>query len=82
MEALYHFNQLHYVTLTVLMCIVAVLKALFFYNIVQVFHHNKINLERPFNQFLAKFILTMASFAFGIGLFAYWGKDFTKFLLE
>lgn len=82
LAALYQFNQSHYVTLTVLMCIVAVLKSLLFFNIVQVLHHNKINLERPFNQFLAKFILTIASFAFGIGLFAYWGKGFTKFLLE
>ena len=81
LSSLYHLNQSHFVTFTGLMCIVTVLKAILFYNIVKVFHSKKINLAQPFNHFLKKFLLTVASFAFGIGLFSYWGTGFAKYLV-
>lgn len=78
LAALYHFNQSHYVTLTVLMCIVAVLKAVLFCHIVLVFHSKKIDLAQPFNDSLKKFIDLVATISFGIGLFSLWGAGFTK----
>ena len=81
LAALYHFNQSYYVTLTVLMCIIAVLKAVLFYIIVLVFHSKKIGFVRPFNQSLKKFIDLVASISFGIGLFSLWGAGFTKNLI-
>lgn len=81
LSALYHFNQSHYVTLTSLMCIVTVLKAILFYNIVRVFHSKKIDLVQPFNYFLKKFIDLVAFISFGIGLFSVWGAGFTKYLI-
>lgn len=82
LAALYHFNQSHYVTLTVLMCIVAVLKAILFYHIVLVFHSKKIDLARPFNHSLKKFIDLVATISCGIGLFSLLGAGFTKNLIE
>ncbi|WP_158729636.1 MULTISPECIES: DUF2975 domain-containing protein [unclassified Flavobacterium] len=82
LAALYHFNKSHYVTLTVLMCIVAVLKAVLFYTIVLVFHSKKIDLAQPFNNSLKKFIDLVATISFGIGLFSLWGAGFTKNLIE
>ena len=82
LAALYHFNQSHYVTLTVLMCIVTVLKAVLFYNIVLVFHSKKIDLAQPFSDSLKKFIDLVTTISFGIGLFSLWGAGFTKNLIE
>ena len=82
LSALYHFNQSHYVTLTVLMCIVTVLKAVLFYNIVHVFHTKKIDLTQPFNSFLKKFIDVVAIISFGIGLFSLWGAGFANNLMD
>ncbi|MBC5862536.1 DUF2975 domain-containing protein [Flavobacterium turcicum] len=82
LAALYHFNQSYYVTLTVLMCIVSVLKSVLFYTIVLVFHSKKIDLAQPFNDSLKKFIDLVASISFGIGLFSLWGAGFTKNLIQ
>jgi hypothetical protein len=82
LATLYHFNQSYYVTLTILMCIVTVLKAVLFYTIVLVFHSKKIDLAQPFNHSLKKFIDLVAIISFGIGLFSLWGAGFTKNLIE
>ena len=72
LSELYHHNQSHYVTLTALMIIVAVLRAIMFYLIVKVFHDNKLNLSHPFNEPMHRFIQNIAYLALGIGLFSYW----------
>ncbi len=79
---LYHFNQSYYVTLTVLMIIAALLKALLFYIIVKIFHDKKINLSAPFNEILGSYIFKIAYLALGIGLFCYWGAKCTEWIVQ
>lgn len=81
LSALYYFNQSYFVTLTSLMIIVAVLKAVLFYEIVKIFHSKKFDLEQPFKDAIRKFIVIMANVAFGIGLFSAWGAGLNEYLI-
>lgn len=73
LSQLYHFNQSYYVTLTSIIVIAAVLKALMFYFIVKIFHDKRLNLLKPFNEVMRRFVLIIAWLALGIGLFSFWG---------
>ena len=78
LNALYDYNQSRYVTLTSLMVIVAVLKALLYYLIVKIFHDKKLDLSKPFNGVVGRFIINMSYLALGIGLFSNWGANVRK----
>ena len=80
--ALYQFNQSHFVTLTSLMTIVAVLKAILFYLIIKIIHNKKLNLVKPFNKEVNRFIFSLAYLAIGIGLFASWGTHFSENMIQ
>lgn len=82
LSALYHFNQSHYVVLSSLMIIATVLKALMFYFIVKIFHDKELNLSKPFNEVMKRFILIIAYLALGIGLFSFWGTKFAAQLVN
>lgn len=82
LSELHNYNQVHYVTLISLMIIAAVLKALMFFFIVKIFHENKLDLSKPFNETVRRFILKISYLALGIGLFSFWGTEFTKGLLN
>lgn len=79
-QELYQYNQSHFVTLVVLLIIVNALKAFLFYLIVNIFHKKKLNLANPFNEKLGNYIFNLAYVAFGIGLFSYWGNNFSNWL--
>ena len=80
--SLYQFKQSHFVTLTSLMTIVAVLKAILFYLIIKIIHNKKLNLVKPFNKEVNRFIFSLAYLAIGIGLFASWGTNFSENMIQ
>jgi Protein of unknown function (DUF2975) len=71
----YNFNEAIFVTLVTLMSITTFLKATMFYLIVKIFHDKKLDLSKPFNATLAKYIYLIAYCAFGIGIFSSWGSN-------
>jgi hypothetical protein len=71
----YKFNDVIFVTLVTLMSITTFLKATMFYLIVKIFHDKKLDLSKPFNAILAKYIYLIAYCAFGIGIFSSWGSN-------
>ncbi|MFZ1527978.1 MAG: DUF2975 domain-containing protein [Ferruginibacter sp.] len=77
LSKLYHFNKSHFVMLTSLMIIIAILKALMFYFIVKIFHDKKIDFLKPFNEALNRFIFNTAYLALGIGFFSSWAAKFS-----
>lgn len=77
---LYSFNQSHFITFVSLLIIVSVLKSILFYLIVSLFHKKKLNLASPFNEVLGKYIFNLAYVALGIGIFSYWGNNFSNWL--
>jgi len=80
LNALYRYNQSHFITLTCLMIIATLLKALMFYFIVKIFHDKRLSLSKPFNELMNRFILITAWLALGIGLFSLWGTKFAAAL--
>lgn len=82
LSELYNFNQSHFVTLTSIMIIVTVLKALMFYFIVELFHNKKFDLSYPFNENVKRFIAKIAYLVLGIGLFSFWGSEFVENLVK
>ena len=77
---LYQFNQIYFVTIIVLLIIVSLLKSILFYFIINIFHKKKLNLNNPFNEQLGKYIFKIGYLATGIGLFSWWGNNFSKWL--
>lgn len=75
---LYKFSQSHFITIAVLLIIVSILKSILFYLIVNLFHKKKLNLTTPFNETLGKHIFNLSYLAFGIGIFSYWGVQFSN----
>lgn len=78
LDQLYQFDQSHFVTLVVLLIIVSMLKSILFYLAVLLFHKKQLNLSAPFNETLGKYIMNFSYLAFGIGLFSYWGNNFSN----
>lgn len=79
---LYAYDRDQYFTMTLLMSIAAILKALLFYLIVKMLYDKKINLAQPFSERAGFFIRNMGYVALGIGLFSWSGARYTWWLVE
>lgn len=79
---LYSHDKGHFITQTVLMCIVAVMKTLIFYLIVKMFYNNKFSLAKPFNSDATAVVFNIAYLCFGTGLFSIWGARYASWIKE
>ena len=68
---LYQFDKVYFSTLTFLMIVVSVFKAILFYLIVKMLHNKQLNLSQPFNLHVKKFIQNTAYLTIGIGIFSF-----------
>lgn len=82
LSALYKFDHGHFLVITFLMIIVAVLKAILFYLIVKLFTDKKLDISQPFSTYLRQFILNVSYLALGIGLFSRSGYKYSVWLTE
>ncbi len=82
LASLYTFDYGHFAVITLTMLIVAVLKASMFYVIVQLFADKKLNISRPFDMELRRFIFKLSYLALGIGLFSHYGFKYSVWLAE
>lgn len=80
LSALYTADQAQFVTISVLMCISAVLKAILFYVIIRTIHNKKIDLSQPFNPAMTRFISLLSWISIGIGIFSLWGSRNTHWM--
>src|SRR5690606_34976091 len=80
LSSLYNFDKGYFLTITSIMIIVSVLRALLFYLIVKILHDNKVNLAHPFTNAFRHFISLIAYLALGIGLFSFWGMKYSEWL--
>jgi hypothetical protein len=79
-SSLYNFDLGYFMVITTLMSIVAVLKTILFYIIIKILHHKKLNFNQPFTEDLKKLILNISYLTFGIGIFSYFGINYSKWL--
>lgn len=81
LAALLHYDQSQYVVQVTLMTIVSILRALLFYLIVKVLYEKKLDMVKPFNKAISRFISNMAYVCLGIALFSSWGAGCVKQLV-
>ncbi len=82
LSSLYNYDYGHFFVITFTMIIIAVLKAIMFYLIVKMFTSKKLNLSQPFSLDLRRFILKIAYLALAIGLFSYYGYQYSAWLTK
>jgi hypothetical protein len=82
LSALYQYDPGWFLTIAVLISIVAILKACMFYLIVKILHEKKLDLSQPFSREVRVFITRVSCLAFGIGLFAIAGVNYTEWLVK
>jgi hypothetical protein len=81
LSGLYQFDKGHFLTEMILICIVAVLRALLFYVIVKFLYDNKLDLSKPFSLDMRRFILNIGYLSLGISFFAHWATNYTDWLV-
>jgi hypothetical protein len=77
---LYNQDSGYFLMETALMSIIAIMKALLFYLIVKNLYDKNLNLSEPFNKELRSLILNISYLTLGIGLFSFWGINYTKWI--
>ena len=75
---LYQYDKGHFMVVLLLMSIAAILKACIFYLIVKILHDKKLDLSKPFNKEIGRFVANMSYLAVGTGIFSYWGVQYTE----
>jgi len=82
LSGLHKYDPGYFFVVTLLMSIVAVLRACIFYLIVKILHDKKLNISKPFNREMGRFIFSVSYLALGLGLFSYWGVKYTEWLVK
>ncbi len=82
LSSLYEFDRGYFFVETLLMSMVAVMRAIMFYLIVKILHDKKLNMAKPFGNDMGRFILNLSYLAFGIGLFSWWGVKYSEWFVE
>lgn len=80
--SLYEFDPGYFLVELLLMSIVGIMRALLFYLIIKILHDKKLDLAQPFNKELGRFIFHVSYLALAIGLFSYWGVNFTEWFVS
>jgi hypothetical protein len=82
LTVLFKFDPGYFFTETLLMSIVAVMRALLFYLIVKILHDKKLNMSQPFTREMGSFIFIVSYLALGIGMFSLGGVKYTGWLIK
>ena len=82
LSGLYQHDPGYFFAETMLISIVAVFRAILFYLIVKILHDKKINLSKPFNREMGRFMFKVSYLALGLGLFSNWGVKYTGWLVD
>lgn len=82
LSSLHAFDRGNFMVITLIMNIVAVLKAIMFYLIVKLFTEKTLNISQPFSKELRHFILNLSYLALGIGLFSHSGAEYSAWFAQ
>jgi len=74
--AIYQQSKMVFFSMYSFILIIAILKAVLFYLVIHLMH--KMNLSKPFNNFVSKQILLISYFTLSIGLLSYIAREFVK----
>jgi hypothetical protein len=81
-SGLYNYDHVYFFAETLLMIIVAVMRACIFYLIIKILHDKKLNMSQPFSREVGHFIFKISYLALSIGLFSWWGVKYTEWFVK
>jgi hypothetical protein len=79
---LYEYDAGYFFVELLIMSIAAIMKALIFYLTIKVLGNKKLNMSQPFNKETGRFIFNLSYLSLGIGLFSYWGANYTAWIVN
>ena len=82
LSSLYSYDPGYFLVVTLVMSIVAILKAIMFYLIVKILHEKKLDMAQPFNNELSKFLANVSYLTLGIGIFSIAGVRHAEWLTK
>ncbi|GAO43828.1 DUF2975 domain-containing protein [Flavihumibacter petaseus] len=82
LSALFRYDKGHFFAITLIMSIVAILKATMFYQIIRILHRKDLDLALPFSKTVQRFIVVLACLALMIGFFCSYGINYTGWLVQ
>ena len=82
LSSLYNYDRGYFFAESLLISIVAVFRAILFYLIVKILHDKKINLSKPFNREMGRFMFKVSYLALGLGLFSNWGVKLAGWFVD
>lgn len=82
LSALYAFDHGYFFVITLIMSIVAVLRAILFYIIIKLLHGRKLDMAHPFSPEVGRFIFTLSYLSLFIGLQSWWGARYAAWLVS
>jgi hypothetical protein len=78
LSSLYQYDYGNFMVIAIIMCIVAILKAIMFYLIIKLFLNKKLDFYNPFSLELRQFITKLSYIGLGIGLFSISGEKYSE----
>ena len=79
---LFKYDHGYFFVVTLIMSIVAVMKAWLFYLIIKILHDKKLNMAQPFSKEVRRFIFLLSYIALVIGLFSGYGVKYSGWLIK
>ena len=79
---LFKYDTGHFFAETLIISIVAVMRACIFYLIIKILHDKKLNMSQPFSREVGRFIFNISYLTLLIGLFSWWGVRYTAWLVK
>lgn len=79
---LFKYDHGYFFVVTLIMSIVAVMRAWLFYLIIKILHCKKLNMAQPFSKEVQRFIFHLSYVALLIGLFSGYGVKYTGWLAK
>jgi hypothetical protein len=82
LSSLYQYDRGHFLVQLLLMGIPGVMKAIIFYLIVKILMDKKLDMAKPFNKEMGRFIFNTSYLALGTGVFTHWGMKYAQWLAQ
>lgn len=82
LSALFAYDHGHFFVVTLIMSIVAVMKAWLFFLIISILQKRDLDMSQPFNKKVRIFIFQLSYVTLVIGLFSWYGVKYTRWMVE
>jgi hypothetical protein len=79
--ALLQYDHGHFIAMMLLMIIVSILRATIFYQIIRILHDKKLDIVKPFNMDMVRFLVTTSCLSLMIAFFSWYGRQYAEWMV-